>query len=161
MSGYSVQVIGAQSIIAKLDAVGYLKPVAPLLNELSLVAQTAARNAAPKDTGTLKRSIVRDLQPLMARVYSPLGYAPVMEYGRAPGSAMPPPDALAGWAKRHGIPASALFVLARAIARRGIKGRFFMKAGTEAVTSAMPAAVAKAAAAIEAIWGAGDAAGGA
>jgi len=38
---------------------------------------------------------------------------------------MPPPDALSGWARRHGL-AGLEFVIARAIGRRGIKARPFL-----------------------------------
>ncbi len=55
---------------------------------------------------------------------------------------MPPPSSLAGWASRHGFPASALFVLARAIGRRGIKGRFYMRAGKNAAQAKMPSLLA-------------------
>jgi hypothetical protein len=50
----------------------------------------------------------------------------VVERGRAAGKPAPPRAALRGWARRHGIPDSALFVLARAIGRRGIPPRPYL-----------------------------------
>ena len=44
---------------------------------------------------------------------------------------MPPPQALLGWIRRHGFGGTA-FQLARAIARRGIPGRWFMRAAAKA-----------------------------
>lgn len=161
-TAYTVQITGIPELQAKFNAVAQLKPIATMIDRLSLIAQRVARQGAPRDTATLQRSIVREVQPLMARIYSPLVYAPVMESGRAAGSTMPPPDALAGWAARHGFGTDkgTLFVLARAIARRGIKGRFFMKAAADAVQAAIPAEMSRAAGDIANTYG-GTAAGGA
>ena len=53
-------------------------------------------------------------------------YASVMEMGRKPGGKMPPVSVIAAWAHRKGIMISA-FVLARSIARKGIKGHFMFR----------------------------------
>ncbi len=122
-----------------------------LLTSLALLGERAARENAPKDTSALARSILSDVHPTTARVYSTLGYASVMEYGRTPGARMPPPAALEGWARRHGFTGS-LFVLARSIGRRGIKGRFFFQKARDAVIAAMPEEVAKAAQKVVDAW---------
>lgn len=111
-----------------------------------LLAEQVAKDGAPRDTGTLGRSIVSDVQPMQARIYSPLVYAAVMEAGRRPGARMPPPAALAGWARRHGRDTSpgGLFVLARAIGRRGIAGRFFFRAAVQAVEAQLPSLLQRA-----------------
>lgn len=62
-------------------------------------------------------------------------YPQVMEFGRAPGT-MPPPEALLRWVHLKINPGAELeysvaFRIARAIKKRGIKGKFFMKAGLE------------------------------
>lgn len=44
-----------------------------------------------------------------------------VEFGRAPGRKQPPPGALRDWLRRHGLPESMEYPLARAIARRGIQ----------------------------------------
>jgi glycyl-tRNA synthetase beta subunit len=108
-----------------------------LLKKASLFGERAAREGAPRDTSALARSIVSESSESSARVFTPLNYAMTVEEGRRPGAKMPPPEALRGWARRHGFQGS-LFVLARAIARRGIKGRFFMKAATQKVNQKMP-----------------------
>lgn len=62
---------------------------------------------APKDLGVLGGSIAYEVlgEPLNleGRVFSPLAYAPVMEFGRRPGAPPPPPGALLGWMYRHGM----------------------------------------------------------
>ena len=108
-----------------------------LLKKASLFGERIAREGAPKDTVALARSIVSEASESSARVFSPLNYALPMEEGRRPGAPMPPPEALRGWARRHGFVGS-LFVLARSIARRGIKGRFFLRAAKIKTEARMP-----------------------
>jgi phage gpG-like protein len=72
------------------------------------------------DTGTLRRSITTNVTPFLGRVGSNQPHAPVVEFGRKPGGKMPPPGVLDGWMARHGIPASAEFLIRRKIARKGI-----------------------------------------
>lgn len=64
---------------------------------------------------------------LGAEVAAPNPVAAAVEYGTAPAGQlkqhMPPPAALAGWVRRHGMPASAAFVVARKIALQGIRAR--------------------------------------
>ena len=40
---------------------------------------------------------------------------------------MPPPDALLGWLRRHGMDAAAAFPVARAIGRRGTRPHPYLK----------------------------------
>jgi len=150
-----IKVEGMEALTRKLgNKQIILRPIGKLISDLALLVQREARSGTPRDTGALGRSIMRDVQPMMARVFTGLQYAPVMEHGRHPGGRMPPPQALAGWARRHGFGTSAgmLFVLARSIARRGIKGRFFMKKATEAGRTALPRLVSQAVANMESEW---------
>lgn len=150
----TVEVNGLQAIEGKLKNPQLVAaPLKTLLTDLGLLAQRVARQEAPRDTAGLQRSLGLEVKPLYATVSTALNYAPVMEFGRRPGARMPPPDALAGWARRHGLPASALFVLARAIGRRGIKGRFFMAKAKTAVEAALPGRVDKMGKEIEKLWG--------
>ena len=129
----------------------YLEPVQSGITKLSLLTERAAREGAPKDTSALARSIQTETKPLFGRIHSPLVYHPIMEAGRRPGGRMPPPAALAGWARRHGYTGS-LFVLARSIARRGIKGRFYMKAAAKKANNALPNILREITRGIEARW---------
>ncbi len=92
----------------------------------------------------LRRSIVSkvssSVRGIVGSVFSNLTsekYPEVMEFGRRPGSRMPPSSALERWVRlKLGVPpnrvAGVAFVIARSIARKGIKGRFFMKKGLKA-----------------------------
>lgn len=90
-----------------------------------------ARSFAPVDLGAFRRSIVyrttlkRGVE-VEGEVYStdtPRAKVAVIEYGRTPGKKMPPKGALLGWMSRHGIPASAEFLVRRKIGKEGIKAK--------------------------------------
>ena len=129
------------------------------IQQAAIIAEATARRGAPRDTGALARSITSEVKGLSARVFSTRDYATYVELGRSPGARMPPPAALEGWVRRHfgASPERArglAFVLARAIARRGIPGRFFMRAAARKVTEQMPNLLAQAAARVEKVWSA-------
>jgi hypothetical protein len=148
-----IEVRGLDALLRKLDGKVLVDPAMHgLLTKSSLFAERQTRQNAPRDTGALARSISSEVRPLAARVFSPLAYATVMEFGRRPGARMPPPEALRGWARRKGYSGS-LFVLARAIARRGIKGRFFMRKAAKKLEGALPGFIRDAARDIERRWG--------
>jgi len=151
----TIELKGVKELLTKMALMREMRPLRDLLTKAGLLGQRTAREGAPHDTRTLARSIALDVQPFAARVYTPLNYAPVMEYGRRAGAKMPPPHVLSGWARRHGIPQSALFVIARAIGRRGIKGRFFMAKAKQTVEAALPSMLNEMARKLEAIWAGG------
>jgi hypothetical protein len=140
-----------------------LGPTSRAIRDLSLLAERTSKAAAPADTGALRRSITAQIKPLSARIGDTrdLTYFEVQERGQAPLGAtkqhFPPPSALAGWARRHGFGTTpgALFVLARGIARRGFKGRFFMAKGRQSVQKALPGKLRRASKEIEKSWGQG------
>lgn len=90
-----------------------------------------AKRMVPTDTHTLQRSLTHEVttqgQNVTGRAGTNLTYAPVVEKGRSAGAAMPPQGALLGWMRRHGIDASAEFVVRRAIGRRGTRPRPYLK----------------------------------
>lgn len=138
MAAIELHITGLEHVLSKLHPSLYRPALTLLLKDAALHAERTAREGAPKDTSALARSITSEVKGTSARVYSTLAYASVMEEGRRPGARMPPPQALLGWLGRHGIPASFAFVVARAIGRRGIKGRFFMRAAKQALSRALP-----------------------
>lgn len=116
------------------------KPLVTLLQKAATLGERTARLGAPRNVGDLARDITSEVKGIEARVFTrrDLLYYRVMESGRARGAAMPPVAAIAIWAARKGIDIPA-FVLARAIAARGIRGRFFMRAAGAAVRKQLPA----------------------
>lgn len=93
--------------------------VEPVVEEAGQVLAEQASANAPRATGALAGSITAHASGLQARVWSSLPYAAPQEFGRHPGS-QPPADAFRGG-----------YVAARAVARRGIPGRFFMRRAIE------------------------------
>jgi hypothetical protein len=92
----------------------------------SLLIEGTARGLAPKDTGRLSGSITHVISGGGANLQSKIGpsvaYGIYVEKGRGPGKA-PPIGAIAGWAARKGINP---YVLARSIARKGVRPQPYM-----------------------------------
>jgi len=94
---------------------------------LILLEADQRRNVA-QDTRRLMSSITheldaRSLTTITGRVGPTVRYGLWVERGRRPGKA-PPIEAIAGWARRHGVNP---FVVARAIARRGTRAQPFVE----------------------------------
>jgi hypothetical protein len=147
-----IELKGLDDLRRKLAPRTYEKAVANLMEDIAIVGERTAKQRAPRDTGALKRSIHSAVKPTSARIFSNLNYAVPVEYGRGRGKRMPPPNALHGWLRRHGIPVSAAYVVARAIGRRGIKGRFFMKAAVDAINMKLPFMLKRASGGVAKKW---------
>lgn len=167
MSGpFSIEIQGVDELRGSLRRIRRLEPLrAEVLEPGAKLGQSVAKGAAPPSAGqyNVRGDIRRRVTARTARVFTTDGGARFIEYGRRPGLKLPPveggsvywSDHFRLWAAALGIPKSRLFVLARAIARRGLKGRFFMRAGREAVAAALPGFLNNCARAFEAIWGKG------
>jgi hypothetical protein len=91
----------------------------------------------PVNFGTLRQSFIPSKplqrgQSITGNVSTSLAYGIVMERGRTPGSKMPPVNAIELWVRRKlGITGDesrgAAFVIARSIAKKGIKGVFMVE----------------------------------
>ena len=126
----SIAVGNLQPLLKKYDPKIILgTPLQGLLTKAALLGERTAKLGAPRNIGDLQRDITSEVKGIDARVFTrrDLLYYRVMESGRGIGKAQPPVAAIAIWAARKGIDIPP-FVLARSIKRRGIKGRFFMKA---------------------------------
>jgi hypothetical protein len=123
-----------------------------LTASLQMIERDARANA-PQDTRRLHSSINHQITGSFPRLLGEVGpsvrYGMAVEFGRAPGR-MPPVNALIGWVRRHWSPdrsrpvaagrrrygawqragesalRSQAFLLARAIARRGVQAQPFM-----------------------------------
>lgn len=102
---------------------------APVMDRSLLAVEKRLRDEAGelRDTGAgarafrTNRPTGRDFN-LEGTVTNNMIHMAVLDVGRTPGAAPPPPAALAGWARRHGFTGS-LWLLARAIGRKGWRSR--------------------------------------
>ncbi len=114
---------------ATLTGVGAIRPLMPV-GVSGQARQSVKSQVTRASAGSITGEIFADIR-------DPYPYPAVIEFGRQPGR-MPPPDQLVRWVQlKLGVPESAApgvaFTVARAIGRRGIKGRFPFKRGWESV----------------------------
>ena len=76
---------GLDKVLEMLDAVGDPVKVAAAMRQAVLVVERSAKQKVPKGNGELGRSITSDVNidegVITGIVYSPLNYAPYVEYG--------------------------------------------------------------------------------
>lgn len=128
--------VGGERLAAALRRAGAAGPKlagSALYREGERVMTRSKREFVPVDMGVLRSS-----GHVQAPKADALGVVVMLGYGGAAqryalyvhegtGPAVgrppftPPPEALRGWARRHGIPEDALYPLARAIGRRGLR----------------------------------------
>jgi len=123
-----IEFVGLSETIENLDRIEQDLTGAPIVNAMqdaTLYVTRDARKNAPVDQGALRASIMPSVTSTSNSVTGVVGsnkvYAPPQEYGTRP--FWPPTAALEGWARRHGTVA---FLVARAIARRGIRARRYL-----------------------------------
>lgn len=97
------------------------------------------------DTGAYRDSLFAEVTERRGKMTLTVGpperldiLGSTLEFGRKPGSRMPPQGALLPWMARHGIEDSAEFVIRRAIARNGMRGQPFPHIGPS-VDDSLPA----------------------
>lgn len=77
----SARVEGLEAVLVRLDGLVDEGKLRQGMNKACLIVERAAREKAPKDTGALKRSITSDVSGTTGRVFTPLEYAPYVEFG--------------------------------------------------------------------------------
>ena len=77
----NVEFEGAEKLIARLDKMSDEAALRKNLETAALLVERSAKQKAPKDTGALRRSITSKVEGLEGIVYTPLEYAPYIEYG--------------------------------------------------------------------------------
>ena len=104
--------------------------VRPVLDKATSHAIRASDNGTEGavNVGTYRRSWQTEVTPGRLAVFNRSSYAGIIEYGRRPGARMPPRAAVARWAQRtlglsEADSRAAAFVMARAIAKRGLRAR--------------------------------------
>ena len=72
---------GLDEIINRLDTVASTENVQSALGRACALVERSAKQKAPKGNGELRRSITSKVEDLKGVVYTPLEYAPYVEYG--------------------------------------------------------------------------------
>ena len=75
------QVIGIDQVLEMLDKAGNTEKYQEALGQACALVERSANEKAPKDTGALRGSIASEVQGLEGVVFTPLEYAPYVEYG--------------------------------------------------------------------------------
>ena len=77
----SIEFIGLDGVLERIDGITDPEAVNRALGRAAALVERAAKEKAPKGTGELRRSITSRVEDLQAVVYTPLEYAPYVEYG--------------------------------------------------------------------------------
>lgn len=119
------------------------KALKPGLAIFETEVKTTARRDMGHTAASVGSEIVRGMgSEIIGKVGSNLEHAPfALEHGRGPGG-MPPVDIIEGWAARHGMVGMG-FVIARAIARRGVKAPRTMSKAVRKKSRAVVKAIEK------------------
>lgn len=130
--GVTVEVIGIDGAIKKFQEISdkFQDDLKVAVIGSAFKIETDAKRRAPSDTGRLRSSIQTEIRKagFEAVVFSDVNYAEAVEVGTKPH--FPPPGALAGWARRHGMSGKE-YLIARAISRRGTQAQPFMRPAYE------------------------------
>ena len=81
----SIEINGLEGIEVKLEDIADTNNIEQALGEVCAIVERSARQKAPKKTGDLRRSIKSKVEDsnteVKGIVYTPLEYAPYVEYG--------------------------------------------------------------------------------
>lgn len=77
----SIKFEGLNEVINSLDNITNSKGIYQALGKACALVEKSAKQKAPKDNGELRRSISSKVEGLEGIVFTPLEYAPYVEYG--------------------------------------------------------------------------------
>lgn len=79
------EIQGLEDIIQRIDNIADTDKIKAAMGKCCALVERTAKQTAPKDTGALRNSITSEVQSdgwdVVGVVYSPLEYAPYVEYG--------------------------------------------------------------------------------
>lgn len=76
-----IRIEGLDEILYKLDKISSNANIEEALGTCCAVVEKSAKQKAPKDTGALRRSITSKVEDNKGIIFTPLEYAPYVEYG--------------------------------------------------------------------------------
>ena len=72
---------GLDEVLYKLDKISSNANIEEALGTCCAIVEKSAKQKAPKDTGALRRSITSKVEGNQGIIFTPLEYAPYVEYG--------------------------------------------------------------------------------
>ena len=72
---------GIEEVLDSIDSLANLEELQSALGKACAVVEASAKQKAPKDTGALARSITSKREDPEGIIFTPLEYAPYVEYG--------------------------------------------------------------------------------
>lgn len=77
----AVKVDGIEELVVDLEGMANASTMHRALKKVGAVVERTAKQKAPKDSGALRRSITSEVEGTTCTVFTPLEYAPYVEYG--------------------------------------------------------------------------------
>ena len=77
----SIEIEGLDDVLNRIEKLGDTSNIEIALSQACALVERSAKQKAPKDTGELRRSITSKIEGTQGIVYTPLEYAPYVEYG--------------------------------------------------------------------------------
>lgn len=77
----SVEIQGVAEVVENLDKLVDAETIARALGKCCALVERTAKELAPKDNGDLRRSITSKVEGNVGIVFTPLEYAPYVEFG--------------------------------------------------------------------------------
>ena len=77
----SIEIEGLDDVLNRIEKLGDTSNIEAALSQACALVERSAKQKAPKDTGELIRSITSKIEGTQGIVYTPLEYAPYVEYG--------------------------------------------------------------------------------
>lgn len=144
---FTIRASGINEVVAEIENYqsSSVTAIKNVVNTSAVKITANAKDRCPVDLGRLRASIAMNPSygGLEVEVGTNVEYAPYVEFGtrggvKVPaelaqfaeqykrGNGMPPEGVLIGWMQRHGIPASAEYVIRRAIQKKGTHAQPFL-----------------------------------
>ena len=77
----SIELQGLEDVLQSLDNIVDIQKINMAVGRACALVERSAKQKAPKDTGELRRSISSKVEDGVGVVFTPLEYAPYVEYG--------------------------------------------------------------------------------
>lgn len=77
----NIRIEGLEEVLNRIEKIGSVAQAQQALGQACALVERAAKQKAPKGEGDLRRSITSKVDGLVGIVFTPLEYAPYVEYG--------------------------------------------------------------------------------